>query len=157
MTTAADRMATIDNLPATELCERADTLLSTLVDVMNRETTLLRAGHYNDAQTLSAEKAQLAQDYVAIARAVQRQGERLNTEAPEQFALLRAHHESFATQMAENLRVLATAKSVTEDILTDVARRVGNTSGQTRTYGADGSAPDSTAGQVSGLSVNRAL
>ncbi len=156
MTTAADRMASLDTLPATELCARADTLLATLVDVMNRETTLLRAGHYNDAQTLSAEKGQLAQDYVTIARTVQRQSERLSAEAPREFAVLRAHHESFATQMAENLRVLATAKTVTEDILTDVARRVG-AAGQTKTYSADGSAPDSTAGQISGLSVNRAL
>ena len=50
---------------------------------------------------------------------------------------LRAGHESLATQMAENLRVLATAKTVTEDVLTDVARMVGQQN-RAKTYGTAG-------------------
>jgi Rod binding domain-containing protein len=37
--TAAARLAALDTLPAAELCARAETALTALVDVMNQETT----------------------------------------------------------------------------------------------------------------------
>ena len=67
--TAADRLAALENLDAQTLCTRAETALAALVEVMNRETTYLRAGHMREATALTGEKTQLAQDYVAIARA----------------------------------------------------------------------------------------
>ena len=70
--TAADRLAALENLDAQTLCTRAETALAALVEVMNRETTYLRAGHMREATALTGEKTQHAQDYVAIARAVQR-------------------------------------------------------------------------------------
>ena len=73
----------------------------------------------------TAEKTRLAQDYVGYVRAVQRQSQRLLKEAPEAVQMLRAGHEQLVTQMAENLRVIATARTVTEDLLTDVATTVG--------------------------------
>ncbi len=81
--TAAARLAALDNLPATELCQLAESALSALVDVMNRETTLLRAGHLREASILTPDKARLAQDYVGFARTVQRQTDRLKIEAPQ--------------------------------------------------------------------------
>lgn len=154
--TAANRLAALDKLPANELCTRADEALVELVDIMNRETTLLRAGHLKEAGELTAQKTQLAQDYVTFARTVQREGKRLSVEAPELLDHLRTHHESLATQMAENLRVLATARTVTETILTDVAKTVGKAQ-KPRTYGASGAMPSSTPSNLSGFSVNRAL
>ena len=46
---AAQRLAAIDDLPALELIGRTEAVLSRLVDVMNEETTLLRAGRHRDA------------------------------------------------------------------------------------------------------------
>ena len=56
---------------------------------------------------------------------------------------------------AENLKVIATARSVTEDLLTDVARQVAVTA-RPKTYGAGGqiAAPHAPSG---GIAVNRAL
>ncbi|MBI4046939.1 MAG: hypothetical protein HY371_08980, partial [Devosia nanyangense] len=70
---AADRLAALDELPATELCARAETALDALVTIMNEETTLLRAGSFRQAGGLTPEKTRLAQDYVTYARSVQRQ------------------------------------------------------------------------------------
>ena len=42
--TAAARLAALDSLPADELCQLAESALTALVNVMNQETTLLRAG-----------------------------------------------------------------------------------------------------------------
>jgi hypothetical protein len=154
--TAAARLAALDAMPAEELCRLAETALSALVDVTNKETTLLRAGHMREASKLTPEKTGLAQDYVTLARAVQRQTQRLAAEAPVALDRLRAGHESLATQMAENLRVLATAKTVTEDVLTDVARIVGQQD-RARTYGTAGRVASDPSAAARGITVNRAL
>lgn len=154
--TAAARLAALDALPAEELCNHAEQALASLVDVMNQETTLLRAGHLRQAGQLTPDKTRLAQDYVGFARSIQRQAARLNAEAPQSMERLRAGHESLATQMAENLRVLATAKTVTEDVLTDVARMVGQQN-RAKTYGTAGTVAADPNASAKGIAVNRAL
>ena len=153
--TAAARLAALDSLPADELCQMAEIALAALVDVMNKETTLLRAGHLREASTLTPDKARLAQDYVGFARSVQREAERLKRDAPQAVARLRRGHQSLATQMAENLRVLATAKTVTEDLLTDVARIVGQQD-RAKTYGRAGAITTDPSSSARGLAINRA-
>ncbi|WP_375451973.1 hypothetical protein [uncultured Devosia sp.] len=154
--TAAARIDALDTLSATDLCTRAEAALSALVDVMNQETVLLRAGRHRQAVSLTAEKARLAQDYVVLARSVQRQSARLKTEAPGLIDRLHNGHERLATQMAENLRVLATAKTVTEDLLTDVAKIVGQQA-KARTYGKTGTIAVDPSASARGIAVNRAL
>ena len=154
--TAAARLAALDNMPALELCKLAETALAALVDVMNQETTLLRAGRLRDAGKLTPDKARLAQDYVSFARSIQRQTTRLKDEAPDAVERLRHGHEALATQMAENLRVLATARSVTEDLLTDVAQVVGQQN-KAKAYGRAGTIQADPASSARGIAVNRAL
>ncbi|QQR40271.1 hypothetical protein [Devosia rhizoryzae] len=154
--TAAARLAALDTLPAGDLCSRAETALASLVNVMNQETMLLRAGHLRQASELTPEKTRLAQEYVTFARAIQRETKRIVAEAPQLMDRLRAGHESLATQMAENLRVLATAKTVTEDVLTDVARMVGQNN-RTKTYGTAGRVTADPASSAKGIAINRAL
>lgn len=154
--TAAARLAALDSLPANELCQMAEIALSALVDVMNQETTLLRAGHVHEAGKLTPDKARLAQDYVTFARSVQRQAPRLKEEAPEQVERLRNGHERLATQMAENLRVLATARTVAKDLLTDVATMVGQHE-RPRTYGMTGHVALDPKKSARGIAVNKAL
>ena len=62
---AAERLAALDDLPARDLIAFTEGTLSALVDVMNRETTLLRSGRHRDAAALGADKTRLAQDYVS--------------------------------------------------------------------------------------------
>lgn len=153
--TAAQRLAALDDLPARDLIAFTEGTLRALVDIMNQETTLLRAGRHRDAGGLSADKTRLAQDYVTYSRAVQRQAERLKAEAPDAIDMLKAGHERLATQMAENLKVIATARQVTEDLLTDVAQQVARAA-QPRTYGAGGQIAQPVK-PTGGIAVNRAL
>lgn len=154
--TAAERLAALEDLDANLLCDRAETALASLVEIMNHETTLLRAGHLREAGELTAEKTKLAQDYVTIARAVQRVSDRLKLEVPARVEMLRRGHEALATQMAENLRVLATARNVTESLLADVAKQVG-AGQQPKTYAAPGTPPARAQETGKGISINRAL
>ena len=156
MSAAADRIASLDSLPAEELCTQAETALQALVTMMNEETTLLRAGRFRDAAGLTAQKTQLAQDYVVFARSVQRQSERLAAEAPTSLDRLHKNHDSLATQMAENLRVIATAKNLAEDLIGDVADTVGQKE-HTRTYDRSGEVKLPRSASARGIAVNRAL
>lgn len=156
MSAAADRIASLDSLPAEELIHQAESALQALVTIMNEETTLLRAGRFREAAGLTAQKTQLAQDYVVFARSVQRQTERLTGEAPASLERLHKNHDSLATQMAENLRVIATAKTLAEDILVDVADTVGQKD-RTRTYDRNGEVKLPRAASARGIAINRAL
>jgi hypothetical protein len=152
---AAQRIAAMDELPARDLVARTDATLRALIDAMNQETTLLRAGRHRDATALTAEKMRLAQDYVGLSRSIQRQLDRLRLEDPAGVSALKIGHEQLVTQMAENLKVIATARAVTEDLLTDVARQVGR-GGAPTTYGVTGTVGGS-APLTGGIAVNRSL
>ena len=152
---AAQRLAALDDLPARDLLAFTEGTLRALVDIMNQETTFLRNGRHREAGGLSAEKTRLAQDYVSYSRAVQRQLDRLKVEAPDDVGMLKLGHERLATQMAENLKVIATAREVTEDLLTDVATQVARAA-KPKTYGAAGQL-NQTQTASGGIAVNRAL
>jgi hypothetical protein len=152
---AAQRIAAMDDLPARDLVAMTGGTLRSLIDVMNQETTLLRAGRHREATGFTAEKTRLAQEYVGLSRSVQRQLDRLRLEDPAGIASLKTGHEQLATQMAENLKVIATARAVTEDLLTDVARQVGRGAAPT-TYGVTGTVGGSST-VTGGIAVNRSL
>ena len=154
--TAQNRLEELDQLDGTELCTRTDAALTKLLDIMNKETMLLRAGKMKEAGTLTPEKTQFSQDYVMLARAIQREAKRLQTEVPTQLEALQRRHESLATQMAENLRVIATARDVTESLLTDVAKSVG-ADAKPKTYGSEGVLSNNKPEMARGLSLDRAL
>lgn len=153
---ARDRLAALDDLPAVELCRRTGDCLDELARVMNTETGLLREGRFRDAAQVTALKIELAQDYTSLVRAVQRQSARLLREAPRNVQDLRQGHEKLATQMADNLRVLATARTVTEGLLQDVSRAVGKDQ-RAQTYGPGGTMESSATAAARGIALNRAL
>jgi hypothetical protein len=153
---AAERLAALDDTDPAELCRRTGAVLSSLIEIMNAETTLLRACRYTEAGALSADKIELAQDYVSLSRAIQRRLPQLREVAPAEIEMLRRGHESLATQMADNLRVIATARRVTETLLADVATGVGAVS-HTKGYGATGQLKSRAVPASRGIAVNRAL
>lgn len=153
---AQERLAELDELPAGTLCRRTADCLDDLAHVINKETALLREGNFKDASSFTSRKIELSQEYVGLVRAVQRQSGRLIKEAPVEVQHLRKGHEKLATQMAENLRVIATARTVTEGLLNDVSRAVGSAA-RPQTYGATGTMDATPIPAARGLAVNRAL
>ncbi len=131
--------------------------LDELAVIMNEETTLLRSGQYEQAASLSARKATTGQEYVQLARTIQNNTDKLSRSAPDLLRQLQGKHEKLATQIAQNLKVLATARNVTRSILGDVADAVAKTS-QPDTYAPNGTMTRAPAnGQASGISLNRSL
>jgi len=154
--TAGTRIEAQRGMDAVTLCRTTNSALQSLANIMNQETTLLRTGQYEEASQLSAQKAQIAQEYVGLARIVQHQTSRLSEQAPDELQILQAEHEKLATQMAENLRVLATARTVTQTLLSDVAANIGQGEAP-KTYGASGQMQSGANNYANGLSINRSL
>ncbi len=153
--TAGARIENQRSMDAATLCRTTSSALQNLANIMNHETTLLREGQYEQASRLSEQKARIAQEYVGLARVVQHQSSRISEQAPRELQLLQAEHEKLATQMAENLRVLATARTVTQNLLSDVAASMEQAEAP-RTYGESGQFRNTgTTSQGHGLSVNR--
>ena len=153
---ANDRLNAQRQMDAATLCRSTRAALESLANIMNQETVLLRTGHYEKAADLSTQKAQIAQEYVSLARVVQHQSARLFDESPADLRILQAEHEKLATQMAENLRVLATARTVSQSVLNDVASAVGQTQSP-QTYAASGQMSSRSQTKASGLSLNKSL
>jgi len=139
-----------------QVCADAELSLRALVDIMNNETNLLRSGKLLQASELAAEKTTLAQKYVGLARAIQSNAKEIRTKAPHLLEKLQQGQAALATQMAENLRVVATAKSLSEEIVSSVASQLGN-SNETSAYGNTGQGNAGTAPQMKGVSINTTL
>lgn len=151
---AAERLTLLDADDAAQLCERATDTLNELVEVLNEEITLLRAGRISEATELSARKGQLAQDYAQLARSVQQEAERIKQAAPDALSHLSQQHQRLATQIAENLRVLATARSVTQELIGEVAKSL-DADLAPPTYSERGELTDNARRHNRGFSVNR--
>jgi hypothetical protein len=138
------------------VCERARTTLNELVDITSRETILLRSGQLLEAGELSAGKTRLAQEFVQLARTVQHNAAAIKAAAPQAMAALKAGHAALATQMAENLKVLGSAKTLTQNLLADVAKRTGKAT-ETSAYGHTGVAPPPPGLAAKGISIDQSL
>ena len=130
---AAQRLAALDDLPARDLIAFTEGTLRALVDVMNRETTLLRAARHGEAMELGAEKTRLAQDYVTYSRAVQRQLERLKAER-ERLGGVNLGAEREMTEVEERLTAMTGDR---DDLIAAIAKLRGgieslNREGRTR-------------------------
>ncbi len=156
LNTAHERLEFQRQMDASTLCRSTKAALESLANIMNQETVLLRTGHYEEAANLSEQKAQIAQEYVGLARVVQHQSVRLFEQAPADLQTLQAEHEKLATQMAENLRVLATAKTVSQSVLGDVAKSV-RKSERPNTYAPNGQMSTPAQAEASGIAVNTSL
>ncbi len=129
------------------------TVMDALLDIVQQETDLVRAGRLGQAATLAEPKADLTQRY--IADALQLKASRAQI-APERLAALHRRHDQFRALLQINLTVLATAHAVSEGIVRGVSGELARKSAPS-IYGASGrnAAPGRNASQP--LAVSRML
>jgi hypothetical protein len=131
-------------------------VMQALVELVQQETELVRAGRLAAAEQLAQAKADLARLYVADALALRANQSQLARIAPDRLTALRAQYSAFQALLQVNLTVLATAHAVSEGIVRGVAGELARRS-TPQTYGASGQAhaPRHNAGQP--LAVSRSL
>lgn len=102
-----------------EVFERGLAAVTALTALLAEETRLIAAGRINDGLALAAEKARLA-DVLSVAL----QGLDPARAGDADTERLRQTIEGMQETLAINLAVLATARSVAESLLRDVARQI---------------------------------
>jgi len=131
-------------------------VMSTLQDILQRETELVRAGNVREAMKLAEEKSELSARYVNAIGYLKLSQSYLLQNAPELVAKLHRQHDGFRGMLQMNLTVLATAHTVTEGIVRGVnvemqRRNVPNT------YTASGQRAVADPRHMTPLAVSRSL
>jgi hypothetical protein len=138
---------------ATRIAVNLLEMMDTLIDVLQQETDLMRAGHLSAAGKLEAAKSDLTRRYVAGTLQLQASPNVVAQIPPETLATMRARHDGFRALLQINLTVLATAHAVSEGIVRGVSGEMARKAAP-QTYGASGAcvAPSRSAGQPLALS-----
>jgi flagellar biosynthesis/type III secretory pathway chaperone len=131
-------------------------LISKLRDVVEQETTLVRAGKLRNAATLTAAKSELTSKLFVTGEVLKANAKFLLRAAPASAAALRSLQEAFAAVLQRNMIVLATAHAVSEGIVRrlsgDLARKAAP-----QVYGASGRTMAPNPRQGKPLAISRVL
>lgn len=138
------------------LAEGLIATMTALLDIVERETALVRAGKVGEAMALQDDKAALSQRYLQAAERLKSAEAALTGLAPDLVTALRRHHETFRAMLAANLTVLATAHAVSEGIVRGVNGEIQRRHAP-QTYTANGRHSGASARQSSPLAVSRTL
>ncbi len=113
--------------------EDAETLVSSALEALNRleplideETRLFKSGKVRDALGMAVDKNEAAQTYTRCLEHLKTNAIAIGRFQPDQLDHLRERHEAFSSKMALNMAVVATARTVSEGLLRELADTVGN-------------------------------
>lgn len=112
---SARRVATAQD--ASALIAEVGRALDALERTLARETELMGVGRIDEALTCSADKQEQAGVYMRLLESVKANAIALARFAPEAVEELKSRHGAFAATLAQNQRVIATVKSVSETLV----------------------------------------
>jgi hypothetical protein len=105
---------------AQRLAEGLMRMMASLLDIVEQETELVRAGKVREAMALENKKGEASRDYMRAVSEIKHSSTYLRRSTPELLATLHRHHDSFRALLQVNLTVLATAHAVSEGIIRGV-------------------------------------
>lgn len=133
-----------DNRLKVTRAEEAEQLVSSALEALDRleplieeETRLFKAGKAREALNLAVEKNEAAQIYTLCLETLKNNAIAIGRFQPANLEALRSRHEGFSAKMALNMAVVATARTVSEGLLRDLADAVGK-NGSPKTYVRNG-------------------
>lgn len=153
---ASSQAAAATPVDARKLAEGLLQIMSTLLNVVERETEFVRAGNVRQAMALETEKTEASRQYVDAIAKLTRSGVYLKQSTPELLTALHRHHDTFRAMLQVNLTVLATAHAVSEGIVRGVNGELQRRS-LPNGYTAGGHRATPGPRQVTPLSVSRSL
>lgn len=139
-----------------QLVDHLLSVMDAMLDVVNEETALVRAGKLSAAARLVPAKHQLSQLYVTDTERLKASQPYLARTAPAVLSALRKRHDQFHAVLQMNLTVLATAHAVSEGIMRGVSDELTRKS-TPAAYGASGRTMAPKARQAEPLALSRVL
>ena len=141
---------------AARLVARLAEAMTLLLDVLEEETQLVRAGRISEIARIEPKKSEFARRYVADAGLVRANALTIARQTPREFEDLRRRHEEFRAVLQINLAVLATAHAVSEGIIRGAAGELARKAAP-QTYGVSGRATAPTTKACPPVAVSRRL
>jgi hypothetical protein len=141
---------------AEELTAHFVEVMDTLIEVVQRETELVRAGRLSAAAELEKSKSELTRLYIADTLLLRASHGNLARIAPQTLTHIRTRHDAFRALLQINLTVLATAHAVSEGIVRGVSEEI-TRKARPQTYGASGRASAPSRSASAPLAVSRML
>jgi len=130
--------------------------MNELLELIERETALVRAGKIAEALRMEMQKTELSKRYVGSVSLLNGSHLYMKRATPDLLTALERHHETFRAMLQVNLTVLATAHAISEAIIRGV-----NTELQRKrapsTYTASGSRTAPSPRNAAPLAVSRTL
>jgi flagellar biosynthesis/type III secretory pathway chaperone len=131
-------------------------VMDAMLEVVDEETSLVRAGKLSAAARLVPSKQELSQLYVTDTQRLKASQPFLARTAPDILTALRKRHDLFQAILQMNLTVLATAHAVSEGIMRGVSDELARKSAPS-VYGATGRAVAPQRREAQPLALSRVL
>jgi hypothetical protein len=141
---------------ANELAAHYISVMDSLLDVIQQETELVRAGRLAQAAELEQAKTELSRLYIADTLRLRANRALINQIAPDTMPELVRRHNDFRALLQINLTVLATAHAVSEGIVRGVSGELARKAAPS-TYGASGRANAPNPRNAMPMAVSRVL
>jgi hypothetical protein len=136
-TSSRQNTATVER-PRVTRAEDADELVAStlralekLEPLIRQETELFRIGKVREALAMAMEKNDAAQGYTLCLEYLKTNAIALGRFRPQGLQELRDRHEAFSELMRMNMAVVATARTVSEGLMRDLADAIGRNSSPT--------------------------
>lgn len=162
MSDVAARAASDTSLPVASpaegiaLIQHLLAVMETLLNAVEEETELVRAGLLVEATKIEATKAELSQMYLVDVARIKASQVYLDRIMPGMASELRQRHDLFRAVLQMNLTVLATAHAVSESIMRGVSSELARKA-TPQGYGASGRAAAPAATAMQPLTLSRVL
>jgi len=109
---------------AQRLADGLMSIMASLLDIVEQETELVRAGKVREAMAMETRKGEISRDYMRAVSEVKHSTAYFKRSTPDLLATLHRHHDTFRAMLQVNLTVLATAHAVSEGIIRGVNNEI---------------------------------
>jgi len=130
--------------------------IAQLLEVLETESELLRAGRIDESMALSAKKTALATTYARRVEILKANAETLGRLVPVEVDRLRRRREAMEQALRTNLAVLAAARAVSDALVKGVAGEVSRKQSGPAVYAGNGTRPAGQNRPVP-IAIDRAL
>lgn len=141
---------------ARDVIRMLDETITALVEVIEEEDRLVRAGKLSEVARLSPTKTGYARRYLAGSLRLRDSLPRLRGDLGGELGAVKARHAAFQDRLQSNLTALATAHAVSEGIVRGVAGELSRNASP-QIYGASGRTPLPDPLHMKPLAVSRSL
>jgi hypothetical protein len=142
---------------AKELCERLLGTSTELLDLLERETAMLKQGKQRDIGSLQVRKAALNATLTRDMAVFRRDTDFIAMAAPEEISALKAQHAQLQKSINSNQDALVAMKAVSESLLHTIASKANARVSGPETYGQDADVSAADPARPAAISVNTVL